>query len=282
MGGMVYTTTSVVDTLYPSTVITGEQRGRLFIVRAMPIQHNPATGETVFHDRVEVQVAYTAPTPVALCGFAIDHRAYLPGQTMDSLGLVRNVGDVGLILTPTLTIRDALTRTWSVQVGTPFPLAAGGAAAVPMTATVPLEEGAYRAILSVWSGGERKAMAVRDFAVLGGQIMGLERSGVLLPGQLSQFHVAFANALPRPVFAFVALVVLDSAGNPLAEFSPQVMAAAGASAATATFDWTPAELPPGVYSAVAWVTAGEQVYGPLSHAFQVRGVYLPLVMRQYP
>jgi hypothetical protein len=48
-----------------------------------------------------------------------------------------------------------------------------------------------------------------------------------------------------------------------------------------TFDRAPAALPPGDYSAVAWVTAGEQIYGPLSRGFHVWAVYLPLVMRGY-
>jgi hypothetical protein len=279
LGGLAYTTTSAVDTLYPATVITGEQRGHLFVVRAMPVQHNPINDETWFHNHLEVRLTYTTPTPVAVCSFATNARRYLPGQTMGTVAILQNVGDANLVLTRTLALLDPLARVRSFQVGASFDLPGGGVVAVPMTGTVPLEDGGYRAVFSVWDQGERKARAIRSVAALGGYITGLEPSGPLLLGRANQFAVTWANPWPDPTIAFLHLAVFDESGQAVDELSPQVISVTGVSTATATFDWTPVGLPPGQYTAAAWVTARGQAYGPLSHSFRVVRLYLPLVFR---
>jgi hypothetical protein len=282
LGGMGYTTTAAVDTLYPSVVVTGERRGQLFVVRVMPVQHNPSTGETIFHDRLEVRLTYTASTPVVMCAFRPNSLRYLPGQTMGTRALVQHVGDTDVVLTPTLAIGDPLSRTWSLHAGVPLTLVAGSAAVLPMTATVPLEEGAYRAVFSVWEGGSRSAMAARGFSVVGGTILDLKRSQPPQPQQPSQFRVTFANPWPSPTFAFVNLAILNVSGHNIGDLSPQVIAVNGMSTGTATFDWSPAHLPSGGYTAAAWVTARGQVYGPLSRSFRTTSVYLPLILCQSP
>jgi hypothetical protein len=279
MGGMVYTTTTGLNELYPTPVVTLERCGRFIVVRAMPIQHNPTTGETVFHEQMDVQVTYTTTTPVAACGMRTDQRTYLPGQTLAAWVALNHTGDEDVLLTPTLALLDVVTRTWSLRVGLPFTLTAGEARWVENTTTIPLEEGTYRAIFTAWGEEGREAIAARDVSVLGGRVVALESSGVLLPGQVSQFHVTFANALPNPTFAFASLTVVDRWGRLVDAFSPQVITVTARSTATATFDWIPTGLAPGRYTAAAWVTSRGSVYGPQTYSFQVAGIYLPMTLR---
>ncbi|MFC2023937.1 C25 family cysteine peptidase, partial [Chloroflexota bacterium] len=171
-GGLTYTTTTTLDELYPSPVITGERRGKLFVARAMPLQHNPTTGETVFHSHFEARLTYTSPTPIAACSFRTNSRRYLPGQTLGAVALLINAGDSTVEMTPTLALRDMLTRTYALNVGSPFELAAGEARLVPITVDVPRQEGAYRAVFSAWAADGRKAIAQRRFSVLGGFLVG--------------------------------------------------------------------------------------------------------------
>jgi Galactose oxidase, central domain/Peptidase family C25 len=280
-GSLGYTTTTTLDELYPSTIVAAEGRGRFLVLRVMPVQHNPTTDATLFHQQVQVRITYTAPTPVAICAYYTDRRTYLPGQTVETLALVRNAGAVGLVVTPTLSIINPLTRTWSVQAGLPVTLPAGGSAVVPLTTTAPLEEGAYRAVLGLWRQRQRLAASSRDLDVRRGQVAGLDISGLLLPGRPVQIGVTFANDAPAAAFAFVRLAILDASGRPVDEPAPQVVAVAGGGTATATFDWTVPHLPAGRYSVAAWVTAGEEVYGPLSRSFRVTAVYLPVIVRNH-
>jgi hypothetical protein len=278
-GGMTYTSTAAVNDLYPTPIITGEHRGQLFVVHAIPIQHNPTSDETVFHEQIEVRLTYTSPTPVALCGFRTDAHSYLPGQTVNTLALVRNVGGAGVVLTPTLALLDPLTRTWAVQVGTSSTLEAGGSALVPMALDAPLEEGAYRVLFSVWSQGERQAATLRGMAVLGGRITALRPTGPLFGEQAGEYEVTFSNPWPGATIAFVHLVVLDALGQVADDLSPQVMVVPGGGSATVSFAWTPAGLPAGDYTVAAWVTARGQVYGPLSRSFHLARLYLPIIRR---
>ncbi len=272
-------TTTVAGT-YPATVTRsilnmGTYRIARFYV--IPVGYNAATDGAVLYQAVDLQVIYDTPRAVALTYFTVNKLRYLPGDPITATASISNVGSLAETVTPTLRIMD-LQGQFTVTVGAPVAIPAGGTYDLSLNWTGYLDGDVYMAHLFLEQGGEVVAGAGRQIFITEGAIADLAAPDTLMPGQTGVFTVTFQNFSTYTTTAIASLTIYDSDDAVLAFLEPKAATVVGAISATLTFTWTADRLGP--FTASTVILAGGEEYGPVSQNIGGgKRIFLPVVLK---
>jgi hypothetical protein len=180
-------------------------------VHVVPLEFDAAASKAVLHERIDVAVAYTAPTRLAVTDVRQDAVHHAPSSLAAFRASVVNVGDGPTTVTTTLRLRDGAGSGPPMAVGGPFELAPGASEIAPAF-VVPADEGAYAAELSLWRNGVRVAHAHDTVQVVAQQIVALHSPRRVRPGGRAALELEVINEMPGSVSAHVDVRVEDPLG----------------------------------------------------------------------
>jgi hypothetical protein len=132
-----------------------------------------------------------------------------------------------------------------------------------------LEDGAYTARIALYNGNEEVGGDSEEISVVGGDITALSVPEVLGVGSTGQFEVTFTNFSDEYVKGEAHLKIQQGDGGYVRALPYESFDLGPGLSRTFTFDWTPINLGPGMFSATAEVVANERSYGPKSKSFSV-------------
>jgi len=275
-----YTTT--VGGVYPVTItMETSAMGTYQVARfdVIPVDYDATTDAATLYRSVDISVLYDTPEPVALTAMALEQERYLPGETITATAHLINSGAANEIVTATLVLQDAQRQVVGIKGSDPLMIPAGGSQDVALGWQGNLEGSTYWLRLLIWQNGAVVTGAGREVQLTSGELRDLIVPDSVAPGQASTFQVTFANLGGSSAVAAATLLVSDGNGTPVAFLEPQMASVAANSSHTFTFTWTPTLA--GDCAASVVVSAGNEEYGPLTKAFEVRGyhIFLPLVLR---
>jgi hypothetical protein len=270
-GGLSYTTKSDIFQLYPASedLVQYQPSADGVVFTVFPIQHNPATDETIFHNYFAVEVTYEAPLTVAVTAFDTNKPQYAPGEEIGTLTRISNVGAADVELSASLAIKDALGEVVGRQQSSEFVVPAGSSHPLPLYWSGAVSDGSYTAQISVLSGKSPVGGASAGFAVVGGEITEVTAPAMLAVGEEGTFTVTFANYRDAAVEGEVRLAIQDTEGGPVHELPSQQLVFPPGSSETVKFSWEPLGPATGTHNASATVLASGQTYGPVAETFEV-------------
>lgn len=279
-GGLSYTTETDITAPYPTELVQYQQTGASVLFTLFPIQHNPTSDQTTFYSRFVVKVVYTTPLAVAITELATDKEFYRPGEAIQTMATIANVGDIPAPLTARLEIQDEFGEVIGSQDSAPFIVPAGESYALPLTWTGALHGGAYQAIVTIWNEDDLVGGASASFAVAAGEIVDFTAPALVRPQMQTTFRLTYANYRAENVVATVKIAIYDRENTLVSELAPASFAIGAGSAATADITGSVAGIAGAVYTALAELTVDGEVYGTRSVKFTVPYViYLPSLIR---
>ena len=270
-GGMTYTDKSDIDYPFPKyeALVQYQQSGNEAIFTLFPIQHNPRSKETFFYNYFTIQVTYEAPLVVTVTQFETDQSQYAPGETIRTSTRIENVGDVDQSLWARLSIKDYLGEDAGYHSSKEFVVPSGGSYDLSLLWGGTLEDGAYTARIALYNGNEEVGGDSEEISVVGGDITALSVQEVLGVGSTGLFEVTFTNFSDEYVKGEAHLKIQQGDGGYVRALPYESFDLGPGLSRTFTFDWTPINLGPGMFSATAEVVANERSYGPKSKSFSV-------------
>jgi len=278
-GGTAFTSTTTLTGLYPTELVAWQRIGDDLLFTVYPIQHDPATGETVYHSQVAVEVTYETPSDLAVSDVAVDREVVHPGDPVTVRAIVTNLSDAPVSLTATLALKGSLGTTIGV-IPANFGVQAGARVPYSQTLPAPTEAGPYQLVLTVWQDGVTVGGGAVRFGVVDGRVWPLVVPETVTAGRPMTVEVGFENYRTSPVSAQVRVVLRDDHGVLVGELGPKPLEIPGSATASVLFHWLPPHLRGRTVVATAIVTVGDQAYGPMSRPMTVnRSVFLPVVMR---
>jgi hypothetical protein len=271
--------------LFPSqpytVTVTDAGTNQLVRVYAIPLEYDPATGQTTLYQQLTVRVTYNLEADVALLDLTATPTDAAPEAPFAVQATLFNASSDPLPVTGTLTLEDEWGGVAATEPILPFDLPPGEEFPWETAWMAPGGEGGYRLVLELWHAGERQVYGWQALNVVGGRITALEVPAGVRPGQPAPFWVSFANRRGEPFEGDVLLSIHDATGAQLATLeAPLSVPALGEE--TLELVWDTGGMGPGAYTASARVVAqGEAAtYGPSTHPFRLNNLaYLPLVLR---
>jgi hypothetical protein len=279
-GGVSYTTETELAAPFPADLVQYQQAGEGFLFTVFPIQHNPKTNQTTFHSRFLIKVVYSSPLAVAALELTTNKLIYRPGEPIQSVTTVENVGNTLANLTAKLEIQDEFGAVLGSQDSGSFAVAAGGSYALPLNWTGALSGGSYQAVVTLWSGGDLVGGISSSFSVAAGEIVDFTVPALVLPQAETTFSLTFANYRPEPVVATVAIALYDGEKTLVGELPASSLTVGGNSTATANVKGNVTGAAGELYTALARVSVGGEVEGERAAEFTLaHALYLPSVQR---
>jgi hypothetical protein len=254
---------------------------QLVAVHLMPATYDPVRDQAVLRRRLDVTVRYTVAHPFVLADVRPWCTLCPAGEPLTLWASATNVGDSSAVLTPWLTLYDALGSQVGSWPGVPVAVPAGASLEVGITSGVVLPEGEYLAQLALQYEGSTVAEGPVAVTVLPCQLTDLAGPRSLSPGATGTFHATFRNLLGHSTEVDITLEVLDEHGHAIASQQQAVTATAGADA-TVPFTWTSNLQHTGHFTVRAWADATGHRYGPMSRPLDVlpqNRLYLPVVVK---
>ncbi|NVM23216.1 MAG: hypothetical protein HWN68_15700 [Desulfobacterales bacterium] len=252
-GGLKYTTETDVDYPYPKdeNLVQYQETSEGMLLTVFPIQHNPATDETTFYSHFKIQVTYESLLTVVVTEVTTDKEMYVIGEEIITHSRIENVGDQNVSLTAALSIRDALGQVLGTQTSGEFIIPAGGSYVLPLTWIGSLDLGEYSVLVEIDSEGNYVGGSSTWILVSSSEITRLSMPTQLRKGEQGDFQVTIINYNDVPINGQIALKIRDNEGRHVSELAPQNLTVAGQSVETVTFIWTPVDVSPGIYNAIA-------------------------------
>jgi hypothetical protein len=270
-GGMTYTDESDINIPFPENedLVQYQKSGNEVVFTVFPIQHNPTSKATTFYRGFSIQVTYEAPLAVTISRFETDKSQYAPGETIRTSTQIENVGDLEKTLWARLFIKDALGEPLGSQSSRTFMVPAGDSHDLALSWAGMLNDGAYTAQISLYSGESEIGGASAEISVAGGEITAVAVPETLDSGETGLFEVTYSNFKSENVKGEARLRIQQGVGGYVKELSPQRFEVEAGSSRTLAFHWTPIDVGGGSFSTIANITADGQSYGPKSASFNV-------------
>ena len=270
-GGLRYTTKTDITDPYPlkENLVQYQGSGEGLIFTVYPIQHNPASDETIYYSSFMIEVTYGAPLTLAITEFACNKTRYVPGEPIQTQTKIENIG-----ATPALAVADLLIKnTVGEIVGSvdsrEFTIPSGGFYVLPLNWTGQLEDGPYSVQIIVISEKTPAGSASQAISVMGGEILALETPQVLAWNEMGTFTVTFANYLKTKVAGEVQLSIQSGDGGYVKHLAPKPISLNGGAVGAVSFYWRPGNVNAGKFIATAKVAVDDQTYGPTQESFDV-------------
>ncbi len=158
-GGISYRENTEIDYFYPSEIVFSENTSTGWVLYASPIQHNPATDETLFDSYLKIRVTYEAPIPVALAVFSTDKSTYTLGDVVNTSTRVENVSTSEVSLMGVLILKDEFGQVVGSKRSEIFLVPPGQSYTLSISWEQPLEGGVYDVIITIMDAQENAISA---------------------------------------------------------------------------------------------------------------------------
>lgn len=275
-GGITYFDATDMNYLFPENLVASNINNTGVNFEISPIQHNPATNETLYHEHIEFRVTYSTSSRVNVFEYKLDNQIYNPGETITSTAQIANLSNTDLVLAPVVDIINNYGAVIFSQPQSPINLPAGQVSSQVFTLAADFPGGEYKIRLTLTDSELSSLSVERSFAVMPAQIKGFYAEDPVF--NLARFDLVFTNNTALSSNATVEIDVYDWSGKLVNSLPQQAFIAEAGMDTTINSYLNAADLPTGQYSAVATVEMDGITYGPGYVTFNVVRYYTHLPM----
>ena len=255
-GGIQFTADTDIKTLYPAKQVTYEVDPDKVTLLVYPVQHNPTTDKTVFSDRFQIQITYDAPLVIMIDEFQTESMHYKPGQPVNWMAKVSNIGDKQAVLTPSIHMRDQYGETVSMQSYPVFSVASGDTYTLSQVWDQAPPGGAYEMLLVLTKTDSAVALATSSLNVLSAEIRDFVVPDTVTPSEYKDVQMTVANYQGSQIGATAEVLIINEHGVEVGRLLEQNFVIPFNSQQTATWSWNPESLEVGPYTLHPQATAG--------------------------
>jgi hypothetical protein len=262
--------------IYSYSTIDFDDYRKAGIVLALA-QYNPQTNETILYNYTKLELTYQTPITATITDFSPDKTEYTSGETINTSLTVENVGSYTLIgLRANLSLKDPHGIVKASSLSPPFDVASGESKTVYVTLSQNLPHESYLAEINVInSTGDVLGSSSEYIYIRSGGIDDFFLPTEVESGEDITATITFKNDYTTSVTATGVVYIYDPYDIEIAELYSVPTDIAANSTGIINIRWSTVGREVGDYTASAVVFVGEEAFGPVYRAFEIKPKLMP-------